>query len=297
MHLNSKTTASSAVASGGTLAFNYPTDGNGDATTAGQFEDRIGHKLWVDGHQRLYSFPADFTLSFGASSVTVTYNGTTAIPADSECRLQLDMLGPDDVLDSQIPAGAAETTLLTLDLGSPDASDADGICASQAGTASTAMTINGALASGGVATFDVPRNVVGAWTNTAVLTVVGTDVYGNVVSESSGSGTSMTGKKAFKTITSVTPSANITGATVGSSKVLGLPLRLPGTGYVLREMEDGAAPTAGTVVAGEQAVATATPGDVRGTYAPNSNPDGAKAFTLVVAGVGATDKGVAQFTG
>lgn len=297
MHLNTETTASAAVASGGTLAFGYPASADGYATTPGSFENRTGHKLWVDGHQRLYSFPTDFTLSFGASSITLTYNGTTAIPAGSDCNLQLDMLGPDNALDVQLPVGVAKASLLVLDLGSPDASDADGVCASQAGTASTAMTINGALASGGVATFDIPRAVVAAWTNTATLTVTGTDIYGNVVVETSGSGTSMAGTKAFKTITSVVPSANITGATVGTGKVLGLPLRLPDTGYVLREMADGAVPTAGTTVAGDTAVATATTGDVRGTYAPNGTPNGSIAYKLVVAGVDAEDKGVAQFAG
>ena len=38
-------------------------------------------------------------------------------------------------------------------LGAPDAADADGVCATQSVTASA--TINGVLASGGVATFDV----------------------------------------------------------------------------------------------------------------------------------------------
>ena len=175
---------------------------------------------------------------------------------------------------------------MVINLGAPITADADGVCASQSGTAATAMTINGALASGGVATFDVPRNVVGAWTNTATLTVTGTDEYGKTLVETSGSGTSMTGVKAFKTVTSVVPSANITSATVGTGDVLGLPVHVPKatTGYVLKEIQDDALATAGTVVAGltRNTESTATTADVRGTYDPNAACDGAKAFSLIV---------------
>jgi hypothetical protein len=160
-----------------------------------------------------------------------------------------------------------------------------------------ATGINGALASGGVATFDVPRNVVGAWTGTAVMTVTGTDVYGETVVESSASGTSLTGKKAFKTVTAVSVSADVTAATVGSGDVLGLPVALPEKGLVVREMEDGAAPTAGTLVAAVRTTATATTGDVRGTYDPNSACDGAKAFQLLALLPNATDHGVDQYAG
>jgi len=139
---------------------------------------------------------------------------------------------------------------------------------------------------------------VAAWTGTAVLTVTGTDEFGNTVVESSASGTSMAGKKAFKTVTSVVPSANITSATVGTGDVLGLPAFLPGAGRVLAELEDGAAATAGTLVAGVRTTpATATTGDVRGTYDPNSAADGSKAFELVVALDDPSDKGVAQYAG
>ena len=295
MHYNTEGFASAAVASGGTFTLGYPVDQNGYATTPGHYTKARGHRLWVGGHQRMYENIDDFTLSFGASNITVTYNGATTIPAGSFLNLHLDVMDAESVTEP--PAGILESPVFRIDLGAPDTADADGVCASQSGTAATAMTINGALASGGVATFDVPRNVVGAWTGTAVMTVTGTDVYGETVVESSASGTTMAGKKAFKTVTSVVPSANITGATVGTGDVLGLPARLPGTGYVLKEMEDGATATAGTVVAAVDTAATATTGDVRGTYDPNSAADGSKSFSLVVAGIDPADAGVAQYAG
>lgn len=288
-----QTSVGSAVATSGTVTFSYPA-----GTNAGSFA-AFGHKLYVDKFQRLLESPTDFTVSFGASNITVTYNGSTSIPAGAILKAQFNQLGEDDGVPEVSPKieGVDEVLTVKLGLGAPDTADADGVCASQAGTASTAMTIAGALASGGVATFDVPRNVVAAWTNTATLTVTGTDVYGNVVKETSGSGTSMAGKKAFKTVTSVVPSANITGATVGTGDVLGLPVFLPGTAYVLKELQDGAAATAGTVVAGVSSAATATTGDVRGTYDPNAACDGAKVFDLIVA-LGDPDyKGVTQYAG
>ena len=43
---------------------------------------------------------------------------------------------------------------------------------------------------------DVARNVVGAWTTSSTVTVVGTDFYGYVQTEAQ-TGTTFTGKKAF----------------------------------------------------------------------------------------------------
>jgi hypothetical protein len=88
-------------------------------------------------------------------------------------------------------------------------------------------------------TFDTPRNVVGAWTNAAVITITGTDVDDNPVVEKSASGTSHTGTKAFKTVTSVTTSATVTSATIGSGVVLGLPCYVPSASYVFAELKNG----------------------------------------------------------
>src|SRR3982751_2265214 len=88
------------------------------------------------------------------------------------------------------------------------------VAASQSVGAGASFIINGARATSGVATFDVPRNIVAAWTTTSVLTFTGTDAYGATIVENSASGASHTGKKAFKTITSVSSTASITGATI-----------------------------------------------------------------------------------
>jgi|TARA_R100000084_G_scaffold73478_1_gene32924 hypothetical protein len=280
-------TLSGAVASAGTITVAYP-----DNTDAGHFTGATGHTMDAMGAR--FTDPADISLSFGASDITLTYNGSTTIPAGTTVHIGLSQMGGDGVLAEGNRAVGSGLTVIRL--GAPDTKDPNGICESQ--TINTTGTINGALASGGVATFDVPRNVVAAWTNTATITITGTDEYGVTVVETSGSGTSLAGKKAFKTITAVTSSTSITSATVGSGDVLGLPVALPGTGFVIADMENNAAAgTASTIVAADAAAATATTGDVRGTSDPNSACNGTKYFTLVCALPDPDDKGVAQYGG
>jgi hypothetical protein len=114
---------------------------------------------------------------------------------------------------------------------------------------------------------------------TNVFTVVGYDIYGYPMSEAisvpstSVSGTTVNGKKAFKFITSVTPSVTdaTTSYSVGTTDIFGLPLRsdyfgnatfiYPGTGATnLVTSVTGYTPAVTTL-------ATTTTGDVRGTYA------------------------------
>jgi hypothetical protein len=168
----------------------------------------------------------------------------------------------------------------------PEALDADGICAQQTLAAAGNALINGALASSGVVTLDVPRNVIidAAGAATAVLTITGTDVYGLAMSEAitlNGT-TAVAGKKAFKTITNIAASAAATDFFVGTGDVFGLPIRADHRGYVLTAWA-GAFVTTGTFVpAVTTSPATTTTGDVRGTYAVPDAANGSKLLTLWV---------------
>lgn len=248
-------TLGSAVADAGTFTIAYPArvGPDGGSTNAGDFYQGIYHTLVMNGAKLLY--PDDFDLTFGTSSITVTNKTGSTWPADAKWFAQFDEPGKkvwasnlDGKGQVMNRSGRADVVLLTL--GAPDILDADGICASQsiaAGTNSTATsaTLDGALASANATTgtrevvLDVPRNVVAAWTGTAVLAVEGYDEYGTFMVEKSASGTSFTGAKAFKKISRVWSSAAITSATVGTGDVLGLPIRLPGQQHVLAEIIDG----------------------------------------------------------
>lgn len=104
------------------------------------------------------------------------------------------------------------------------AADADGICASQTPLAAGALTINGALASGGVATIAVPARITitsAGNDSTNTFVVVGTDHAGNSITETitGPNATTVTSVLTYKTVTSVTISAAAVGAiTVGNSQ-------------------------------------------------------------------------------
>ena len=104
-----------------------------------------------------------------------------------------------------------------------DAADADGVCQSQtpAATGVQNLTINGAQASGGVATFTAGRLITITSSGTddgRTFTVVGTDVNGSAQTETiAGPDTAtVTGTLYFRTVTQVTVDEDTAGAiTVG----------------------------------------------------------------------------------
>lgn len=238
-------TLASAVADTGTFTVSYP---DRAAPEVGQFSEgdfylAMGHTL-IMGNQTL-TFPADFDLTFGTSSITVTNYTGGSWPSGTKYRLGLNIAGKPIFRENASTAvggrtvkrvGRGNTFKFTV---TPDVLDADGVAASQTVTgAGTAFSLNGALVSGGVAIFDVPRCVQAAWTNSAYITITGKDEYGNTIVEVSATGTSHYGTKAFAKVTSVTTSATITSATVGTSDTIGLPFFLPSRNNVLRVARD-----------------------------------------------------------
>ena len=187
--------------------------------------------------------------------------------------------------------GVAIRTQYIQELGAVDTLDADGICVAATATGAATLSATGALVSGGVATFDVPRAVTLTSTgnNAAVVfTVTGTDKHGNAVVETiTGiNNSSVAGKKAFKTVTSIASSAAVVGSlTAGTNNVLGFDYRLDNKGECLGVYVDGVPETTLTLVTGFSATgtSTATTADVRGTFTPNTAPNGAKYFTAVMA--------------
>ena len=301
-----QTVLAAAVADAGTFTISYPT-----GKDEGNFFGAHGHKIAITGGSVL-SFPEDFGVTLGTTSITITNKTGGTLAAGLEMRVQIEEQGKRAYRDGgtsergtgQLLNDVTEAPTFLVNLGAPDVADPNGVVETQnltdAGVFSVAGTAAIAIATAALAgTFDVPRNVVAAWTTTSVLTITGTDEYGNVLIESSASGTTMAGKKAFKTITDVSASISITGLTVGTGDVLGLPVFLPGAGHAVAELEDGVAATAGTLVAGDLTAggATATTGDVRGTYDPNSAADGGKVFQLMVALPDPGYIGVDQYAG
>lgn len=240
----------SAVADAATFTASYPDRAAPESGPhdAGSFLYGFFHRLVMGGTALIY--PDDFTISFGTSSMTITNKTGATWPAGTKYILQLDQPGkrvwaPNADRTSQPLAATARSDTVLINLGAPDTADADGFFVSQdlttAGVASVSTTVAAAIAAAALAgVADVPRNIVAAWTGTAVLTVTGKDQYGNTIVESSASGTSLTGVKAFKRVTGISVSANVTSLTVGTGNVLGLPVFLPSRRHVLSEIIDGA---------------------------------------------------------
>lgn len=141
--------------------------------------------------------------------------------------------------------GIPRASLVQVDLGTPEVGDPNGVCESQNIGAAGNLSLNGADANsaGTVATFDVPRGVVvdSGGADSATLTIYGTDKYGVPIQEDIvlNGATAVFGLKAFKTITRVAASAQISNsAFVGDSDILGLPFRLENVADVVVINED-----------------------------------------------------------
>ena len=290
---------SAAVATGGTFTVGYPL-----GVSRGTIAQGVRHRISVAG--RLLVCPNDFTVVFGATLATVTYTGATTLPAGTRFTAQFDSTGEvnDIVAPRTSIAIYTPAELAYVDLGSPTAAAAAGVCAAQANAGARDMTlVAGVNVWLGART---GRNVTcvsaGAGDTTQTITVRGFDMYGNAMTETLAlNGTTpRAGVKAFYRVTRVSINAASAGnVSVGFGNVLGLPFFLPNSTFILREISNGAVAVAGTVVAGlsVQTVSTATTADVRGTYAPNAANDGSIGTALLVAGVDPTFLGNPQFAG
>ena len=121
------------------------------------------------------------------------------------------------------------------------------------------------------------------------VTVSGIDYYGQSMSEaitsSAAVSTAVNGLKAFYLVTSATVSgATGTALTVGTTNVLGLPVRVFNVAYVASVKSNNVlAQDAGTFVAADTATATTTTGDVRGTYVPATASTGIVRTVMTIA--------------
>lgn len=292
-------TLNADVANAGTFTVGYPTPQviSQLSISRGLFSLGITPKIsMIDGGLSLVS-PTDFTISYGALLATITYNGSTTLKAGWRGVLELDIPGINDWLEPVIYEDALPMRLIRMNLGAPIVSADNTLRASAALATTGAFT----LITAGLQ-LDVPRNIIITSSGNdsgVVFTITGLDRYGAAMSEAiTGANAGVAaGVKAFSKV--LTASNNVAAAgtvKVGFGNVLGLPIYLPNASAILKELQDGAAATTGTTVAGlsPNTKSTTTTADVRGTYVPNATPDGSKAFQLVCALSDFTHKGNPQ---
>lgn len=284
-------TLGSAVATSGTFTVSYAT-----GVTRGAYIGGWAHRISALG--AVYYSPTDFTVSFGTSTATITWLKATTLAAGTRVSVQLDRPGGayypgklqrqnvTDIYDAQTVQSVQDCPTVMLNLGSPIATTAVSLRAA----AALATTGSFTLLTAGMS-FDVPRNVIftSSGNDTGVVfTITGTDFFGQSMSEAvTGANAGVAaGVKAFYKILTISNSAAAAGTvSIGVGNVLGLPRWVPSSGHIVKELMNWASATAGTFVAGLSSLTTSTTttADVRGTYVPNSAPDGSKAYVLIVA--------------
>jgi len=214
--------------------------------------------------------------SVTASSTTMTGHTNTPLDNPSPMDLGIGPLGRIYVWDVV-----------------PQAAVTNNIAASQAPAAAGALTLTAGTSVKSVVRtdgttvlqLDLPRAVkVNGSTTARAFTVSGYDYYGQAMSEVitvTVAGTAVTGKKAFYQVSSVTIAGSATAVVVGTSDVLGLPVRVFNVSYVASVKSNNTlAQDAGTFVAADTATATTGTGDVRGTYVPATASDGIVRTTM-----------------
>lgn len=163
------------------------------------------------------------------------------------------------------------------------------VCATQSAAAAGNLSINGTLASSGVATLDVPRAVTITSTgddSTVNFTITGKDTYGQslVWATTGPNAGATTSPKAFKTVSQVAVDTAVvsTLVAVGTGDRFGLPLKAAKRSDLGLIYWDGEMVTTSSGFAAADATGSAKSGDVRGTYSVQSAADAAKVLDIYI---------------
>jgi len=223
-----------------------------------------------------------------------TYTINQSVTASSTTMYAHGNIGLDDPAPMELGVGPLGRVYIWDIM--PQAAVTNNIAASQTAAAAGAVTLTAGTsvrsvtnASGStVLQLDCPRAVkVNCATTARAFTVSGYDYYGQVMTETitvAVAGTAVTGKKAFWQISGVTIAGSATTVVVGTSDVLGIPVRVFNVAYIASVKSNNTlAADAGTFVAADTATATATTGDVRGTYVPATASDGTVRTVMTIA--------------
>ena len=217
-----------------------------------------------------------------AASATIVGAGNALLGDPSPMDVGVGPLGRVYVWD------VVPQTLVANNIAASQTPAAAGSLTLTAGTSVTSVVLNTGVT---VLQLDCPRavSITQVTGGTArAFTVSGYDYYGQAMSEviTSVAAATTAGKKAFYQISGVTVAGGgtTTAVTVGTTDVLGSPVRILDLGYIVHAgYNNTLADNAGTAVAAVTATATTTTGDVRGTFTPASATDGIKRLVMTIA--------------
>ena len=248
---------------------------SGDPIVVGQYVDgsSVTNGTYITAFVSGVGGTGTYTInqSVTASSTTMYANGNALLQDPSAMDLGIGPLGRIFVWDV-IPQATATNNIVA----SQAATTANQALTLSAGAGTKAVTTAGGVS---VIQLDVPRAVkVNCSTTARAFTVSGYDYYGQAMTELitvATAGTAVNGKKAFWQISGVTIAGSATACLVGTTEILGIPVRVTNVAYVGSVKSNSTlAQDAGTFVAADTATAANNTGDVRGTYAPATAADG-----------------------
>jgi hypothetical protein len=224
-----------------------------------------------------------YTLSASSSatgSITITASGDNYLNDPSPMDLGVGPLGRTYIWD------CVPQTLQTANIAASQTASGAGAVTLTAGTSAKSVVRPDGVT---VIQLNTPRALqVNTSTTARTVTITGYDYFGQPMSEAitvATAGTAKSGKKAFYQISGATISGSATAVTIGTTDILGLPVRCFDAGYVVKVgWNNTLAQDAGTfTVADMTNPATTTTGDVRGTYQPSTASDGIKRLVMTIA--------------
>ena len=277
-------TGSIATTAGGTLTVTALLNGvtlqvgmqvNGSGVTAGTYITALGTGTGGTGTYLVNN-------SQTASSTTMVGGFEDFLPDPAQMELGVGPMGRIFIWDTV-----------------PVVLNAANVCASQTATGAQNLSLLATSTLGGryvtradgssCVQLDVPRALqVNCATTARAFTISGYDLYGQAMSEVitvATAGTGVSGKKAFFQVSTVTIAGSATTCTVGTTDILGSPIRITDGGYLTHVgYNNNFTLDSGTLTVADQTnPATTTTGDVRGTFVPSTATNGIKRLVIGVA--------------
>lgn len=261
---------------------------SGDALVVGQYISGAG----VTANTFIVSVLANNILGQAQYSLSQTSTVATAIPLFAAGNATIQNPSPISLGVGPLGRVYAWDAL-------PQALQLANVAASQTPAAAGALALTAGISAKSfirsdgttVIQLDLPRAISVSLLATGTVrayTVTGFDFYGQAMSEviTSVAAATANGKKAFYQVSSVIGAgATVVAVTVGTSDVLGLPVRTIDAGYMMSIGWAGVlARDGGTFTPADTTlVATSTTGDVRGTYQPSVPTSGVRRLVATIA--------------
>lgn len=258
---------------------------SGDPIQLGQFVSGTGITAgsYITGFGTGSGGIGTYTLSASSSAtgaITIYASGDAYLGDPAPMDLGVGPLGRVYVWDC-IPQ-----TLQTANIAASQAPAGAGALVLTAGTSAKSL-INASGVT--VIQLNTPRALqVNTSTTARAVTISGYDYFGQPMTETitvATAGTPVNGKKAFYQISGATINGSASAVTIGTTDILGLPIRCYDAGYIVKVgWNNTLAQDAGTFVPADMTnPATSTTGDVRGTYTPSSASNGVKRLVMTIA--------------